>query len=237
MILTCIFMCAGLAAKKEESKKKELPQSGLMSFAPHFKKVSIDIEKGDISIDVAEPGEKATISYEQKPFAKHYAFVCEVQEDTLIISFKKRSSWFKISAPTSTINLMVKVPRKVDVSARAGLGFFTINGISGALDCNYGSGTIFSTAPSSSIALKIGTGDVIIDYPAMPKKLCPIALSGSIVKAKVTLPAPARVHTKHGNSSLFAFTNEFAEIKNVKECHFDVGIKADTGSLELNKQK
>lgn len=231
-----VFLSVFCVEAKKNKQKQPEAQKGELFFAPHFKKVLIDVEKADIAIDVIENGERASVSYEQKPFAKDYAFFCEVHEDTLIIKFKKQKGWFKFFAPTSTITLFLKVPKEVSVTTHAALGFFTVNGITGALACDYGSGTIFSTAPSASLKIKMGTGDVIVEYPTLPKTPCPITITGGIVKADITLPAKALVQAKHPNSALVAFNNAFTEIKKGKEAHFKVTLATATGSCTLKKE-
>lgn len=236
-IIALIVMVVGcVQAKKNTQTPHPEPQQGELLFAPHFKKVLIGIEKGDIAIECTEGDEKASVKYEQKPFAKYYSFVCEVQQDTLVIKFKKKAGLLTFSAPTSTVNLVLKVPKKVSVVANTGLGFLSVHGLKGALECNYGSGKLFITAPHSSIKCKIGTGDVIIEYPQMPKKQCPISVSGSVIKAQITLPGAARVYAQQNNSALFAYNNDFGTLKNAKDAHFVVAVGAGTGSLDIIKR-
>jgi DUF4097 and DUF4098 domain-containing protein YvlB len=213
-------------------------------YLSEISKVEIKNGSGDVNITAASSG-KATVTATKKQFGEHCKLTIDKKGKTLFVEVEKTG----VFKDDCEIDFDITAPKTVVLDLDSGSGDLKVNGTSGDLSFNVGSGSVDVDAEVKKLEGKSGSGDVSIRglttggnlktgsgkinlvYNVAPA-LGELDIKTGSGRAEIVLPKTAKVRTSFtaGSGEL---TNEFGD---TPESKFRISMKAGSGDLQIKKQ-
>lgn len=218
------------------------PQESKDFDAKGLNEVSVTNTSGKVTIQAVE-GNKAHVTAIKNKFSDRCKLTMDRSGDELTVKVEK-SGFF--SSEDCDVDLLVKVPKAVDLDLTIGAGKLAVNGVEGELDFKIGSGNVTAEGLFKEIDGKSGNGRIEIKGLAGGGELKTGAGGIDLTFAQKPLAGALDLKTGSGNATLNfpkgakvktdfqagsgQLSNQLGESENAP---FSVSMKAGSGDLKI----